>query len=84
MAIVAHRPLERRLLADRSQDPLLVRMAEKYGASPAQIALACLAAQEAVVPIPKASQKEHVEENLESLGVTLQPEDRSSLDRMGV
>jgi len=82
MAVVAYRPLERRLLADRHREPLLGKLAGKYGKTPAQIALAWLVEQEAVVPIPKASRRNHIDENLGALEVTLQPEDRNLLDRM--
>jgi len=82
--VVAYRPLERRLLADRSEEPLLAQLAGKYGKTPAQIALAWLTEQEGIIPIPKASQSGHIDENLASLEVHLQPEDRGLLDRMGL
>jgi diketogulonate reductase-like aldo/keto reductase len=83
IAVVAYRPLERRVLADRTEEPLLRELAGKYGRSPAQIALAWLTEQEGVVPIPKASQAAHIDENLVSLEVVLQREDRESLDAIG-
>jgi diketogulonate reductase-like aldo/keto reductase len=84
IAVVAYRPLERRLLADRTEEPMLRELAGKYGKSPAQIALAWLTAQEGVVPIPKASQGSHIDENLASLEVVLEREDRESLDKKRV
>jgi diketogulonate reductase-like aldo/keto reductase len=83
IAVVAYRPLERRLLADRLREPLLAELAGKYGKTPAQIALAWLIMQEAVLPIPKASQRGHIDENLGSLQVAIQPEDLVRLDRLG-
>ena len=82
IAVVAYRPLERRLLADRHHEPLLVELAEKYSRTPAQIALAWLIGQDAVIPIPKASQSAHVDENLGALEVILEPGDRLLLDNM--
>jgi diketogulonate reductase-like aldo/keto reductase len=83
IAIVAYRPLERRVLTDPLRQPLLAELAEKYSKTPAQIALAWLIDQEAVIPIPKASQKHHVDENLGALDVVLEDGDRSLLDHMG-
>jgi len=81
-AVAAYRPLERRLLADRHHEPLLVELAEKYSRTPAQIALAWLIGQEAVIPIPKASRSAHTDENLGALEVLLEPGDRLLLDNM--
>ena len=82
IAVVAYRPLERRLLTDPSRQPLLAELAEKYAKTPAQIALAWLIGQEAVVPIPKASHRRHIDENLGALDVVLQAGDRLLLDNM--
>jgi diketogulonate reductase-like aldo/keto reductase len=83
IAVVAYRPLERRLLTDPSRQPLLAELAEKYGRTAAQIALAWLIGQEAVIPIPKASHQEHIDENLGALDVVLEAGDRLLLDEMG-
>jgi diketogulonate reductase-like aldo/keto reductase len=82
IAVVAYRPLERRLLTDPSRQPLLAELAERYAKTPAQIALAWLVGQEAVVPIPKASHRSHIDENLGALDVVLEAGDRLLLDKM--
>jgi diketogulonate reductase-like aldo/keto reductase len=83
IAVVAYRPLERRLLTDPSRQPLLAELADRYAKTPAQIALAWLVGQEAVVPIPKASHRRHIDENLGALDVVLEAGDRLLLDNLG-
>jgi diketogulonate reductase-like aldo/keto reductase len=82
IAVVAYRPLERRLLADRLREPAVAALAAKYGKTPAQIALAWLIAQEAVIPVTKASQRKHIDENLGAVDVVFRSEDLLSLDRL--
>jgi diketogulonate reductase-like aldo/keto reductase len=82
IAVVAYRPLERRLLTDPTGQPLLAELAEKCAKTPAQIAIAWLIGQEGVVPIPKASRPGHIDENLGALDVVLEAEDRLMLDNM--
>jgi diketogulonate reductase-like aldo/keto reductase len=80
--IVAYRPLERRLLADRCTNNTLLRLAEKYSRPASQIALNWLLAQEGVVTIPKATKREHIDENLASLEFTLEQEDMETLNAL--
>lgn len=60
--------------------PLLKELAEKYGKSPAQIALRWLIEQEQVVAIPKASTKEHLQENLDIYDFALEDDDFYAID----
>ncbi len=53
----------------------LEQMAQKYGKTPAQIALNYLISQDNVIAIPKASSKEHIKENAEAADFKLDPED---------
>jgi diketogulonate reductase-like aldo/keto reductase len=62
-------------------NPALAGIARRHGATPAQIALACLLRQESTIVIPKASRPEHVRENRAALDVQLTTEDLSALDR---
>jgi diketogulonate reductase-like aldo/keto reductase len=59
----------------------LAAIARKHQASPAQIALAWLLRQPDVMVIPKASDLEHVRENVAALELKLDPEDLADLDR---
>jgi diketogulonate reductase-like aldo/keto reductase len=58
----------------------LHRVAERHGATPAQVALAALLAQPGVMPIPKASQVEHLRENWAARSLRLTAEDLAELD----
>ncbi len=60
--------------------PLLQDLAEKYGKTPSQIALRWLVEQEQVVAIPKASSREHMEENLDIYDFTLEDDDFYAID----
>jgi len=60
--LTAHTPLNH---GRRLDSELLVRIAERYGKTPAQIALRWLVQQENVSAIPKASIREHQRENLD-------------------
>ena len=59
-------------------DPQVVALAKRFGCSPAQLILAWLA-QEGVVTIPKAASKQHMQENMQSLDITLDGETLSAL-----
>ncbi|HYM17306.1 MAG TPA: aldo/keto reductase [Micropepsaceae bacterium] len=76
--IMAYSPLDQgRLLRSTA----LKHIAEKHGATTAQVALAWLLAKEGVISIPKAGTEEHVRENLGALKVRLTPEDFAQFDR---
>ncbi len=76
--IVAYQPIKRQeVLANRTiQD-----IAKKHGATPAQIALAWLIAKGAL-PIPKATQKQHIDDNIAAANVVLDREDVQQLDAL--
>ncbi len=56
------------------EDELIVELAQKYGASPAQISLR-FALQSEVIPFPKASSPERMRENMDVFGFELSQED---------
>ena len=58
--LVAYSPLAGGRVADV---PELVAIADEHGVTPAAVSLAWLASKEAVVTIPKASSREHLESN---------------------
>ncbi|MGN8277573.1 aldo/keto reductase [Pseudomonas sp. SMN5] len=62
------------------RDPTLVQIAQRHGATPAQVALAWLLRQDNVIVIPKAVQPEHVRLNAEAANLTLAAQDLAALD----
>jgi len=76
--IMAYSPIEQRRLLE---EPALQNVAERHGATPAQVALARVLRQEKVIAIPKAATPAHVEENRGALDLRLTREDLAELDR---
>ena len=63
------------------QKPALSAIADRHGASPAQIALAWLMARSPVIlPIPGTSSLAHLEENWEARRIALSPQEMQQLD----
>jgi 2,5-diketo-D-gluconate reductase B len=77
MFLTAYSPIARNRIAG---ERVLQEIAATHGASVAQVALAWLLAQERVVAIPKSSSREHLEENLASLGLRLTPAELGAID----
>ncbi|HWV40623.1 aldo/keto reductase [Pseudorhodoplanes sp.] len=76
--IMAYSPIEQgRLLGAAA----LKEVAQRHGATTAQVALAWLLEQPATIVIPKATNPEHVRENFAALDLRLTDEDRAILDR---
>jgi aryl-alcohol dehydrogenase-like predicted oxidoreductase len=64
--------------------PILVAIAAKHGASPAQIALAWLLARSPLMlPIPGTSSVEHLEQNWDARRITLAPDEVAAIGRPG-
>jgi len=62
----------------------IIQVAEKHGASPAQIALAWLLARyQRMLPIPGTSSVTHLEENMAAAAIELDADDLAALDRVG-
>lgn len=62
------------------KNDLLQELGEKYGKSPAQIALRWLIEQEQVIPIPKASSEKHLRENIDIYDFALEDDDFYAID----
>ena len=77
IALLAYYPLGHGRLASSR---ILSTGGRKYGKTASQVALNWLLTQENVFPIPRASGKDHVVENLQSVGWKLSDEDRHQLD----
>jgi aryl-alcohol dehydrogenase-like predicted oxidoreductase len=66
------------------QKPALAAIAEKHGATPAQIALAWLLARSPVMlPIPGTSSVAHLEENWDARRIALSPEEVAAIGKQG-
>ncbi len=75
--LMAYSPIEQgRML----RHPALAEVAERHGATPAQVALAWLLEHEDVMVIPKAASLDHVRENRHALALELTSDDLASLD----
>lgn len=82
IAMVAYRPLERKMLADKCTQPTILKLAQKYQRSPAQIALNWLISQPGMVAIPKASQPTNIIENIKSLDFEINDADLKILSAL--
>ncbi|MGR0187827.1 aldo/keto reductase [Azospirillum aestuarii] len=76
--IMAYSPIEQgRML----RHPELRRVADRHGATPAQVGLAWLLRQDGVIAIPKASDPAHVRDNQAATDLRLDEQDLADLDR---
>ena len=77
ISVMAYSPVEQgRILGHK----VLKQVAERLGATPAQVALAWLLRKDGVVAIPKAASVAHVRENHAALSLTLDAEALKALD----
>lgn len=77
MPVMAYSPVEQgRLIGNRA----LARIAERVGATAAQVALAWVMRRGGVIAIPKAGAVEHVRENRASADLTLSADDLAALE----
>ena len=79
MPLMAYSPIDQGALA---RSPALQNLAQRLGATPAQVALAWVLAQPGVVAIPKAVTEAHQRDNLAALQLKLDAEDLAELDRL--
>ncbi|HJQ57209.1 MAG TPA: aldo/keto reductase [Vineibacter sp.] len=78
MPLMAYSPFDRGPLA---RDKALKAIADRHGATPAQVALAWLLRQPGMVVIPKSANKERLTENFGALKVKLTDADLAEIDR---
>lgn len=79
MALTAYTPLGRGAVA---QSPVIESIARRHGATPTQVALAWLLAQDGVAAVPKAAGRVNQLSNLQSLDLRLTEEDRAAIDAL--
>jgi len=75
--LVAYSPLAQGRV---TEVPELVEIAEKHDATPAQVSLAWLLAEDHVAVIPKSTSETHIRENLAARDLSLDPEDVERID----
>lgn len=75
--LVAYSPLAGGKVFD---DPVLTDVADKYGTSPAAVAIAWLCHHDNVVTIPKASSRQHLAANLAAADLTLDDADLARIE----
>jgi len=78
MPLMAYCPLDQ---GDLAGDDTLLRVAERHGATPSQVALAWLIARGGVMPIPKAVREAHLRDNLAAVDLVLNEADLSEIER---
>lgn len=79
MPLMAYSPIDQGELVDH---PALRPVAERHGATPAQVALAWVLRQPGVMVIPKASHALHLRHNLEAARLRLDLQDLLALDQV--
>lgn len=75
--VIAYSPLEQGRLEGAA---VLAQIARRHAATPLQIALAWVLAQDNVIAIPKAVNHDHIDQNIAALETTLDAEDHALLD----
>ena len=75
--IMAYSPVEQRAFVNDSR---LKNIAVKHNATPTQIALSWLLHQDNVISIPKATNPQHIKQNLAALDIDLTEEDIQEID----
>ncbi|WP_419695790.1 aldo/keto reductase [Mesorhizobium muleiense] len=76
--LMAYSPVDQGVLARNAS---LEAIAARHDATPAQLALAWMMAQDGVIAIPKASKQEHIRQNVAALDIELTREDFTEIDR---
>jgi diketogulonate reductase-like aldo/keto reductase len=79
MPVMAYSPIDQGALVDH---PSLRAVAERHGATPAQVALAWVMGQPGLVAIPKATHAVHLRHNWQAASLALDEADLARLDRL--
>ena len=77
--LTAYSPIDRGHLV---KDSKVRGVAEKYGATPAQVALCWLICQPGIIALPMSTQRDHLQENLGALDLELSAEDLRTLNEI--
>ncbi|ESZ04183.1 hypothetical protein X737_37000 [Mesorhizobium sp. L48C026A00] len=76
--LMAYSPVDQGVLARNAS---LEAIVARHNATPAQLALAWVMAQDGIIAIPKASKQEHIRQNVGALDIELTREDFTEIDR---
>ena len=79
IALTSYTPVAK---GEVARDPVILRIAEKHQATPAQVALAWLLAMPGVAAIPKSASPVRQEENFGALGIALDAGDLAAIDAL--
>ncbi len=83
IAVIAYSPLSHgKIFSKIEMIDELEKIGTSYNATASQMALAWLMNRDNVFPIPKASNKEHMKENISSADIKIKPEDMKKMDKM--
>jgi diketogulonate reductase-like aldo/keto reductase len=83
IAVIAYSPLSHgKIFTERKMVDELTRIGSSYGATASQMALAWLMNRDDIFPIPKATNKDHMKENIASAEIKIKPEDMEKMDAM--
>ncbi len=77
LPLMAYSPIDQ---GELSAHPALRAVADRHGATPAQVALAWTLSRPGVMPIPMSAREEHLRENLAAAALRLSTEDHATLD----
>jgi len=77
--LTAYSPIDRGHLV---KDSVVRSVAEKFGATPAQVALHWLISQAGVIAVPMSTKREHLQENLGALDIEISDEDLRTLNEI--
>jgi diketogulonate reductase-like aldo/keto reductase len=80
MPLMAYCPIDQGALAGARAPQALRQVAERHGATPAQVALAAVLETPGVIAIPKSVRAAHLRENWAAASIALDAEDRAALD----
>ena len=83
IAVIAYSPLSHgKIFSKKKMIEELSKIGASYGATASQMALAWLMNRDNVFPIPKATNKTHMKENIASTEIRIKPEDMKKMDAM--
>ena len=77
--LTAYRPI---VQGEVGESAAIREIAEAHGATPVQVALAWLFAQDRVAAVPKATSRAHIEANLAALDLALTPDEIAMIDAL--
>jgi len=80
MYLVAYSPLARRRILNQ---PVIMQIAQRHHATPSQVTLSWIMEHRAI-PIPKAANPAHIQENFDSLQIKLDKEDIDKINSISI